>query len=87
MPNASAGSVITAPAAMNTSAVAANGASVHSAWSRPPRSAASQATSTPQPSSIRNDGNRAANSLMPNAAIAAADSHVDSGGLPQNGTP
>ena len=87
VPNASAGSVITAPAAMNTRAVAANGATVHSAWSRPPRSAACQWTSAPQPISISNDGSRAASALLPNAAIAPADSHVDSGGLPQNGTP
>ncbi len=85
--NTSAGSVITAPALMKTSPVVANAANVHSATSAPARSAASRYTSAPQPAISSNDGRRAANSFTPKTAIAAADSQVDSGGLPQNGTP
>ena len=78
---------MTAPALMKTRPVVANATSVHSAASAPARSAARRQTSAPQPASSRNDGRRAANSFTPNKAIAIADSQVDSGGLPQNGTP
>jgi len=37
--------------------------------------------------SSSSDGRRAANSFTPKIAMRAADSHVDNGGLPQNGTP
>ncbi len=87
MPTVSAGSVITAPAEMKKSGVVN---STSAALSPSPATARRPASSTVSQTTARHatsDEKRAANSLTPNPRYVAAVSHVDSGGLLQNGTP
>ena len=78
---------MTAPALTNTRPVVAKITADHNPRSRPPRSAPSAQTSAPHAIMKSSDGKRAPNSSTPNTDIEIADAHVDSGGLPQNGTP